>query len=95
MDSDHAAGQLLDHGHSNVGKAIPLFLPISLNPLVHFVDEETSLTLLHLSLLEEDLFGDGMCLRHNPLLVCGDEEVQESLVKLWGNRIPPMALILS
>jgi hypothetical protein len=37
------------------------------------VDEEASPTLLKLSLLEEDLFGDGMGLRHNPLFMDGDK----------------------
>jgi hypothetical protein len=58
---------------------IPLCLPISFNPLVHVVDEEASPALLKLSLLEEDFFGDGMGLRHNPLLMSGGKKVEDPL----------------
>jgi hypothetical protein len=70
LDSDHAADQLVDRSCGPVSHAIPLCLPVGFNPLVHLVDEEASPALLELSLLEEDLLGNGMGLRHNPFLYC-------------------------
>ncbi len=64
-------GQLVDPGRGPVSQAIPLCLPININPLVHIVDEEASPALIGLSLLEEHLLGNGMGLRHNPLLMSG------------------------
>jgi hypothetical protein len=62
---------------------MPLCFSIVLDPLIHVVNEEASPALFQLTLLEEDLLGNGVCLHHDSLLVGSGEEVQKPLVELF------------